>query len=441
MKLLQFLPRFREAERALATLAAREMLTRAELDSFQLDRCNALWERAIHFVPYYRLLRRTHRLPERFDSWEQFEATVPLLNKQEVRNAPQAFLSECADRGRWALTSGSTGTPMRIFCSLREHRAMLQAKYRFHALWGVDVFDRFAFIWGPTASRRSGTRKKYDQLIERCTDHLRNRLRISAYHLGDTDLQLAARQVHRFQPHCLYGFSQAMYLLARVTEQEGLDNSRLKLCILTAEPSPWRLREAIHCALRVPTTIEYGATECGLIAYEDREGLLRVREDFVRVETLAKGDGRFDIVLTVLSNASFPLIRYVIGDVSDAPLRRPQTGFACLQNVSGRNDDLLITATGRLIHPACVDAIFESGEYPDVRQFQVRQNRAGAVHVMLQRQTGRNGVGEARLCQELQELLEGFPVTVDVVSTLPRLAGGKHRAVTSERAGLAIDRD
>ena len=160
----------------------------------------------------------------------------------------------------------------------------------------------------------------------------------------------------------------------------------------------------------------------------------------MRVETLAKGDGRFDIVLTVLANSSFPLIRYVIGDVTDAPVWRPPIGFACLQNVSGRHDDLLITATGRFLHPTRVDAIFESGEYPDVRQFQVRQNSAGAVHVLLQRLAGSYGNGESRLCHELEELLEGFPVTVDVVTTLPSLASGKHRAVTSELAGLAIDR-
>ena len=65
------------------------------------------------------------------------------------------------------------------------------------------------------------------------------------------------------------------------------------------------------------------------------------------METVPREDGRFDLVVTVLGNASFPLLRYAIGDVTDEPLGMPSTGFAILSNVAGRHDDLVISRTGR----------------------------------------------------------------------------------------------
>jgi len=43
-----------------------------------------------------------------------------------------------------------------------------------------------------------------------------------------------------------------------------------------------------------------------------------------------------------LNNPSFPLIRYSIGDVTQAPLETPSAGFAILKSVDGRENDLLI---------------------------------------------------------------------------------------------------
>ena len=54
-----------------------------------------------------------------------------------------------------------------------------------------------------------------------------------------------------------------------------------------------------------------------------------------QVETLPRDDARFDIVLTVLANPSFPLIRYSIGDITDAPLEIPARGRAILKNIAG----------------------------------------------------------------------------------------------------------
>ena len=46
-------------------------------------------------------------------------------------------------------------------------------------------------------------------------DRLRNRLRLSAYRMGREDLLLYLRKIQAFRPASIYGYSTALYLLAR----------------------------------------------------------------------------------------------------------------------------------------------------------------------------------------------------------------------------------
>src|SRR5947209_19701018 len=141
MRLLKYLPRFRRAYRELDTLAQRERWLRAEIEAFQLERLNILWQHATAHVPYYRHLAETTGLPLRFGSLSEFRATVPLLQRATVKSQQRALLSECARRGKWVRTGGSTGTPISAYQEKEAHLESLRAQYRFHAAWGVDIFD------------------------------------------------------------------------------------------------------------------------------------------------------------------------------------------------------------------------------------------------------------------------------------------------------------
>src|SRR5262249_54439403 len=139
----------------------------------------------------------------------------------------------------------------------------------------------------------------------------------------------------------LYAYSSAAYLLALEAEAGGFRCDPLRLTVLSAQPAFPSLVEAVKRGLRAPVAVEHGASECGLIAAQGPDRAPRVREDLVLLETLPRDDGRYDIVVSVLNNPSFPLLRYAIGDVSDAPLAVPGRGFAGLHNVAGRDNDLL----------------------------------------------------------------------------------------------------
>jgi phenylacetate-CoA ligase len=434
MRLLRFLPRFRQAYRELATLAARETWSRAQVEAFQLGRLNLLWRHAVQHVPYYRDLSGQRNLPGQFTSLAEFCATVPVLSKATVRSQSRgrSFLSECPGRGAWHRTGGSTGTPLSIYWAKEAHLETLRAKYRMEAAWGLDIFDRKVFLWGHSGSFAPGLAGRIARLRQPWEDRLRNRLRLSAYRMGAEDLDGYLRRMARFRPASIYGYSTATYLLAQRAATTGLGCDTLKLAILSGEPAFPHLVTAVQRSLRVPAVIEYGAVECGFIAGQGPDGLLRVREDMTMLETLPRADGLFDLVVTVLSNPSFPLIRYAIDDVTSAPLEIPPKGFAVLKDVGGRRNDVLVSRSGRLVHSLGIKHVFE--HCPGVRRFRAHQGVSGELAVTLETGDQNTRLDTTGAERQLRELLEDYPIHIEVVESLPPTLAGKHRWVVSDLA-------
>jgi phenylacetate-CoA ligase len=432
MRLLSFLPRFRKAARALAALEERESWPRARIEALQLERVNALWAGAAAHVPYYRRLAEAQRLPPRFAGLDEFRRLVPVLPRSAVHADVRAFLSARATAGSWHSSSGSTGAPTRFFWAHDAHREMLHAVYRFHASWGLDLFDPLVFFWGPDPRPGGPLRAAFAWLRRRLEDRLRQRLRLPAQYLASEDLRVHLARIGRFAPRGVYGLSKAVHLLAREAVEAGFACPSLRLVILTGEPPPPGGARAVEGAFGVPAVEEYGAVECGFIAGEAPDRTLRVREDRILLEALPRPDGRFDLVLTVLDNPSFPLIRYAIADVTDEPLRLPEHGFAVLHNVAGRDCDLLVSRSGRRLHPVNVDNLFEGDLGCGVRRYRVRQAADGAVLAEVEREERAGPPDAGAIRARLTQLVEGFPVRVEVVAALPAAPRGKHRVISSE---------
>jgi phenylacetate-coenzyme A ligase PaaK-like adenylate-forming protein len=172
-----------------------------------------------------------------------------------------------------------------------------------------------------------------------------------------------------------------------------------------------------------------------LIAAEWPDRTLRAREDLVLVETRARPDQRFDILLTLLGNSSFPLLRYEIEDVTDGPLERGPESFAILQNVAGRNDDLLLTKDGGCLHPTRIDAVFEDDFHSSVRRYRLHQHTNGSVSVYVEPGDTRMTMRKNHLGGRLERIL-GYPVRVNIVDEVPSSPAGKLRMISSDMAAI-----
>ena len=430
MSLLRFLPRFQKAYRELDALAARESWSRAQIDAFQLERLNRVWEQAIAHVPYYRRVRSESDLPPRFSSLEEFRQAVPLLPNARARNQSRELLSERAGRGGWHLTGGSTGSPARFYWAKDASLQRRRYQYRLFSMWGADIFDRVAFLWGHGASFAPGLEGYVARVRRPFEDWLRNRIRLSPYRMTRADLRRYLKRIAAFRPVMLYAYSTSAYLLAQEAAETGFRCPSLKFIVLTAEPAFPHIVEAVENAFDVPAIVEYGSSDCGFVAGEWPDRTLRVRDDGTLVETLPRDDGRFDIVLTLLDNPSFPLIRYVTDDVTDAPAEVPPRGFTILKNVAGRSNDLIVSGSGRFVHATLLYEIIEYEKA--VRYYRLHQRADGSVRVAIQLKESGASLNADKLQRKIAGALQGRAVELEVVDLLPPSPAGKHRWIVSD---------
>jgi phenylacetate-CoA ligase len=429
------LPRFRRAYRALDALAARETWARADIEQWQLERLNRLWASARKHVPYYRELAVQRKLPATFSCLAHYQSCMPLLSKDEVRRQGKELLSKRAEPGRWERSSGSTGIPTSAFWGRRARLESLQGKYRFYAQWDIDFFDRMVFVWGHPPAAASAWRRSWSTLHRWGTDRLRNRLRLPPDLVTNQMLHSHLQQITAFRPALVYSYTTVLYLLAQTAAATGFSCPSLRVINYTAEPGLPRLVRSISEGFGVPTIGEYGSSECGFIAGEGPDRQLRVREDMMFLETLAREDGAYDIVVTPLTNPSFPLLRYQLGDVTSSELIRPQRGLAVLESVAGRCNDLLLLGSGQYLGAAGLEQVFE--QYPFVRRYRVHQSADGSCVAQLELPSDVAGMTLEALRHALEKILEGQPVTIEVSQVLPPQPRGKHRWITSDAASPA----
>lgn len=313
---------------------------------------------------------------------------------------------------------------------------ILRGRYRSHQMWGIDIFDRWAFLWGHAASFSQGLPGLIERWKQPMLDRIRGRLRLSAYDLGRQQLRNHLQRIAQFQPVAIYAYSTAAYLLAREAKATNFHCPSLKLVVLTAEPVFPHIVEACQDAFGVPTVAEYGSAETNTLAFEWPDRTLRVREDVFYVETPQRSDGRYDILITILNSSSFPLIRCAIGDVTDNPLQVPENGFAYLTDVAGRHQDLIINSSGEPIFAGWFEDVLEHCD--TIRRYQVHQHASGNLVVTLELSGGQGSLDLAHV-KHIFSVKSGFAVDVTIVKEMPTSLAGKHRWITSDFANRTVE--
>jgi len=104
----------------------------------------------------------------------------------------------------------------------------------------------------------------------------------------------------------------------------------------------------------IPIINEYGASEIGLIAFQNKDNELEVDNDLLFVEILDDNnnvlpDGEIGrIVVTSLYNKAHPFIRYEIGDMGSLS-RNLKNNTSILSKLQGRTNDIATLPSGKIV--------------------------------------------------------------------------------------------
>lgn len=285
-----------------------------------------------------------------FSSWD----LVPVMQKKDLQKPLNLRLSSAFNKNNSYVgkTSGSSGHPF-IF-----------AKDRFcHALTWAEFIDRYH--WREIDLNQSLQARFYGipldfygNLVERFKDRVSLRRRFNVFDLSEKKMTKFLDRFKTSRFDYINGYTSAIVLFAKYLQKQNIVLKQicpsLKVCIVTSEKLFDKDKELLEQALGVPVVNEYGASEVGLIAFENAEGEWIVNSESLFIEILDENnkvlplgeEGR--IVITSLYNKAHPMIRYDIGDTGtltkDSTWKRP-----ILKKLTGRTNDVARLANGKVV--------------------------------------------------------------------------------------------
>jgi phenylacetate-CoA ligase len=436
----------RETDRLVSEILERDQWTARQWREWLDDRLTRLLHRAATQVPYYRdHWSRRRRAGDRA-SWEVLE-NWPILEKTLVREHPTAFLADSA-RGRRLYhehTSGTTGSPLSVYCS----RDMLLHWYslneaRAKAWYGVSRFDRWAILGGKQVVATSARRPPFWVWNAGL-----NQLYLSAHHLAPDLVPHYIEALRRYRIRWLYGYSSMLTTLAEGVLQAGCQDLQMTVAVTNAEPLYPSQRRLISEAFRCPVRETYGMSEYVAAASECEQGQRHLWPSVGQIEIgtvtpdgfLAHPAGESgEMVCTGLLNFEMPLIRYRVGDhgtLSTESERCPcGRSLPRLTSIDGRHCDLIHTPDGREI--GIVDTLVFKQGLP-VQEAQLVQTAMDRVVVRFVRRKGFRPSHRAALIRAVESHLAGIRVELEEVDRIPRTANGKFRGVLSQLSASEIE--
>lgn len=317
-------------------------MTLDEWRQCQSSRLLTAYRFAREWTPYYR--NRPQEYPDLagdFPRLAESLAGLPVLRKESIREHNEEF-----QPAFWRLpttvhtTSGSTGTPIRIFSSLSE-RALTEAAlliwYRrlLHTAVRPRVIGLSGFVKGvvrPVAHTPGG-------------DHF-----INIYQLSTSNAGEYLRLLDIDRPTVITGYSSAIAELARCIEPLTPRQRANIVVVPTSEVLTPVHRAAILENLADRVYGQYGSQEGGHLALQCDAGRFHIHPYFGLIHV--PSDGGTDLPVRISSHRrGMALFNFDLGDsVSvDSELCSCGLAWSAVSAISGRSEDLVITRDGRRI--------------------------------------------------------------------------------------------
>lgn len=369
-----------------------------------------------------------------FDNPSTF-AQLPTVSRSHLRESRSEFIAGGIPEHRRipSSTGGSTGIPLTLFHDRSSPVAAMW--WRVFEWWGVSPWDNRAVIQRERRSRAVQVREQLEwwPTIQFSLD---------ARSMTDDSIAAFIGKWNRHRPRLLNGYVGGVAEFASAIEK--LDSPLLapRAIAVTAAPITDSQRRHIQGVIGAPVFDSYRSAEVPWIAAEcEAHSGLHVLADSRMVEILDDADRSVepnqtgDVVITDFSNRVFPLVRYRIGDRTNAIPGRCACGrsFPLLAPIQGRVSDVLRLPNGQRIAGG-LTGLFNAR--PDaVRQFQVHQLEDYSIvlrYVPADDPTSAEAVHDA--ASQLSRIVDfAVPVTVEAV---PRIHhdSGKVRVIKSDVA-------
>jgi phenylacetate-CoA ligase len=276
-------------------------------------------------------------------------ADWPILEKDSIREAPEAFVAAPRWRTVAASTSGTSGTPLQLrrsFWNVVYEQLILD---RLVASAGLSPTQcRAAVLRGDDVKSQSDRTPPFWQLANGG-----KRLLFSSNHLDSRSVEHFVAALRDYAPQVLFAYPTALESLCSLMLKRG-DRLRIPLAACGSEVLSKATCDLAQTALQTRVIGYYGQAERVAWARGNPDTGYRFDPTYsVNELRLAGSDDEFDIyeiIGTGLWNDAMPLVRYRTGDQIRARKGSDPVaiaaGRATFASIIGRSNDYIVAPSG-----------------------------------------------------------------------------------------------
>ena len=325
-------------------------------------------------------------------------------------------------------TSGSSGTPLRVYRSAVDEAALSATWFRVYQAYGCSPFNSELNIGRNTPSAKHGPMR-----LLRKAGFLPQSMTVSSLAPVEEMAALAAR----LAPDIIGGYAAAVQSLAEYACERPFLRRPPKLAICSAMEVSQLCLDVIAQGFQSPVANVYVTNDAGVLAWSCPEdsSVLHTNDDVVMFEFVdEKGqtvpDGQQgELVITPLHIHGMPLLRYRIGDVAARVPGRCHCGrgLGRMTKVAGRSSHIVRSPTGKILMSTHVGLAFgRVGAETWVARYQAREQELGRLQVRIVARRAPTETERHALLASFAAVLEGeFQVELEIVDDLPLAPNGK----------------
>lgn len=360
----------------------------------------------------------------------------PVLEKELVRKDPGQFLAYPKLLTSQASTSGTTGTPLKLYRS------------------PLCIIMEQACIDYVTGNRNCNIRNIKAAVLR--GDFIKNledvqppfwkysvgnkRLILSSNHLTKFTVEHYENEIARYAPKCLLAYPTSLESLCGLLL--SMDKKlHIPFVVTSSEVLSPRARELAYKALGCELIDYYGQAERIAFAYSYKKGEYYFLPGYSHLEleysSSEKEADLYEIIGTPLWNLAMPLVRYRTGDLirvmkgsTPSDIEKICYGVAPFRGIVGRINDYLVSPDGAKLKgigyiPRDIDNII---------QMQVIQEKLDEIRLLIVKGTGFSQKDrENILVNARKKIPKSMKVTLEIVDQLIRTKEGKSPFIIRNR--------
>lgn len=363
-----------------------------KLKKYSQNKLNFILNHAVRNVNFYK-----NQLGNSKISLEKF----PIVTKETLKEYYFDFMTERLKREyfnkkkfkrySWIemKTGGSTGEPTKVIHDLTFREYGRAGRLYCNYLCGFPIGTPYFQLWG---SMNDINRMKNNFNLRVMSLILGVKL-LNAFRMTEERMKEYVKIINNSSIKNMMAYVDSAYYLSKYIEDNQLNFKKLKSVMGCAGTVTDDFRNKIELILAEKLHNKYGSRECNDISCECSEGGMHIFTNQVIIEIVDDNGQVLDygkegnILVTLLNNLDFPLIRYKIGDIGILSDEKCICGrpFPLFKTISGRSYEIIKDTKGNYISPVYfrhLIGVVHASDY--IKRFQLIQEQPTKYKLLLE---------------------------------------------------------